>query len=377
MEYTVEYNCHRNNVLILPTTLKQLKLFYDEEVFGDGVHSSLRQLSKLTKLSLYGKGNYCSLPDGRKWEEFIQSSLPLLTTLQFCFPFYYYNQKSDTLNEVMASFSTPFYLVEKRWFIRCQSNENYSLRGILYSLPFAFAEMTINTLSFDTSISTLFGSDINETKITSYAKVKTLKFNLECQEPSQDFATSSIVKLVLKTRVPTKWFPLLTNVRSLDFTYGIQITSTEFVPLLLNTPQLRSLKLTIVNLIKLTDRFTNNVVCDHLSQQIQSLVISEYFTNGQELGVVTVRQLSILVRIFGKNVQHFSLAVSAHSNSVLPILRRMRQFRSLHIRFSAWSRTSRDTATCWLQQPLPGITMSDFVQVTHDNDFYVWFGNAL
>jgi hypothetical protein len=258
---------------------------------------------------------------------------------------YYYNQKSDTLNEVMASFSTPFYLVEKRWFIRCQSNENYSLRGILYSLPFAFAEMTINTLSFDTSISTLFGSDINETKITSYAKVKTLKFNLECQEPSQDFATSSIVKLVLKTRVPTKWFPLLTNVRSLDFTYGIQITSTEFVPLLLNTPQLRSLKLTIVNLIKLTDRFTNNVVCDHLSQQIQSLVISEYFTNGQELGVVTVRQLSILVRIFGKNVQHFSLAVSAHSNSVLPILRRMRQFRSLHIRFSAWSRTSRDTAT--------------------------------
>jgi hypothetical protein len=157
----------------------------------------------------------------------------------------------------------------------------------------------------------------------------------------------------------------------------IQITSTEFVPLLLNTPQLRSLKLTIVNLIKLTDRFTNNVVCDHLSQQIQSLVISEYFTNGQELGVVTVRQLSILVRIFGKNVQHFSLAVSAHSNSVLPILRRMRQFRSLHIRFSAWSRTSRDTATCWLQQPLPGITMSDFVQVTNDNEFYVWFGNAL
>jgi len=47
--------------------------------------------------------------------------------------------------------------------------------GTLYSLPFAFAEMPINVTSFDTNMSTLIATDVDDTKYESYEKIKTVK----------------------------------------------------------------------------------------------------------------------------------------------------------------------------------------------------------
>ncbi len=375
LEYTIKHICYHERVVPLPTRLKQLKLFYEEENDGNALRTSLRQLSQLTKLILYDQGSRSPLPNGRNWEELIQSSLPVLKAFQFCFPFQSYRSTSHDIQNAIASFSTPFYLLEKRWFIRCDCDSRYSIKGALYTLPFAFAEMPININSFDTSLSTLMADEIDEAKYNSYKKVKTLLFNEKCHMPNRGFLTSDIDRLVLKTALPTNWYFLLNNLRHVEFQKTLHMPSTDFAHFLANAPQLQSLTLPIIVLMKLTDRFKNNAVCDLLSQRIQSLTISRYYSDGYDLGVVSVRLLASIVRIFNKSCKHLSLGLSAHPNTVLPILRRMRQLRSLHIRHHPWSRVSNSTATSWLEQPPTEIHISDFIHAENDDHFYIWFGN--
>jgi hypothetical protein len=130
----IKYTCHTKHDLTLPITLEQLKISYKMNETESNLQNSFRQLSKLTKLALYGKGS--SWPNGKIWEKLIQSSLPLLGSFQFCFRFFCFNRMIDDINPAMASFSTPFYLTEKCWFIRC--TYTYQYRYIGYFLLIAF-----------------------------------------------------------------------------------------------------------------------------------------------------------------------------------------------------------------------------------------------
>ncbi|CAF1384626.1 unnamed protein product [Adineta steineri] len=379
LEFTIKYNCfHGRNPVTLPTTLTQLKIFYIEENDGNDIRTCLRQLSQLTKLILYDKGSRSPLPNGKIWEEIIQSCLPFLKIFQFCFPFQSYHSTSNDMKDVIASFSTPFYLFEKSWFIRCDIDCRYSTGGTLYSLPFAFKEMPINITSFDTSLSTLNTNDIDKIKYNSYEKVKTLLFNEKCRMPDQGFLSTYVKKLILKTALPTNWYFTLTNLHHVEFRRTLHMTSLDFAQFLLNSPQLHSLILPISVLMKLTDKFTNNTVCDLLSRQIQSLTISRYFSDEYELGDVSVRLLTSLVRIFNKSCKHLSLAISANPNTILPILRRMKQLRSLHIRYNPWSRSSiNNNPVSWIEHAPTIIHNSDFIHVTDDCHYYIWFGSQL
>lgn len=375
LEYNIEYSCLHYYAFTIPTTVKQLKLLYSGELDGNNIRASIRQLSQLTKLALYDNVNRSSFPNGETWEQLIQSSLPLLKTFQFCFCFHSYANTLGQIRQTVASFSTPFYLFEKRWFIRCDYDCQFS--AVLYSLPFAFTQMPIDVTSFDTSISTLIESGMDETKYESYEKVKTVLFNEKCKMPYRGFLTSHIVRLVLDAALPTSWYFLFINLRHLEFRRHLHMSSTDFAQFLANTPQLQSLTVSILDLSRLTDKFTNNSVCDQLSQRIQSLTISQYYSNSDGLGVVSVRLLSSLVHIFGKTCKHLSLGLAAHPNTVLPILQRMRQLRSLHIRPRPWCRTSHFTATSWIEQPPIKTDVSDFMHASDDYNFYIWFGNRL
>ncbi len=376
LEYTVEYNCHHNHVLLVPKTLRQLKLFYMSERIENFIQNLLRQSSQLTKLALYEDGCDISMPNGETWEQFIQSSLPLLKNFQFCFPFRYYRRASNAVKQAVTSFTTPFYLQEKHWFIRCVTNYNQStISGILYSLPFAFAQMPINITSFDTSMSTLVVSDINQTKYESYKKVETLFFNERCRTPYQRFDTSNIVRLVLSTTFFSDWISLLTNLLHLEIREAGSTSSNDFARLLASTSQLRSLTIATEELEKLTDRFTNTAVCDHLSQHIQSLTFAFFYAKKLILDVVNVRLLSAIVRIFGKKCEHLSLALAADPDTFLPILQRMEQLRSLRIKCHSWYSISQNVITSWLQSQSTSSVQLHFVNMIDETDCSVWFGN--
>jgi hypothetical protein len=374
LQYTIEYNCKHNHHLIVPTTLTRLKIFYEEGRDGDAVRTLLRQMSQLIKLALYNNGRYNSLPNGQIWEELIVSSLPLLNIFQFYFPFESYRD-SLNLNQTIESFSTPFYLIEKRWFIRCDRNPSSLSMGALYSLPFAFSHMPINTCSFETSLSTLPVIDFNETKSNYYTKVKTLAFNQECKNPHIGFLASNIYHLILMVNLPISWLYLLTELRHINIGSYVEMSSIDFGNLLERTPNLQSLTISSDKLKILTDKFTNQIVCHHLSEKIQSLTISHQYFDVPRLDIVSVRLLRSLVGIFSTKCKHLSLGLIAHPNTVCSILRRMKQLRSLHIEWRHLFIGFDDPVASWLQQLSTDPTALDFVHTNDKRHLFIWFGN--
>ncbi|CAF4151617.1 unnamed protein product [Adineta steineri] len=105
---------------------------------------SLRQLTHLRSLSLsyLGSKEILNIPnlhylnikisgyyyiDGRQWEDLIRDYLPKLRTFHLSIKNYSYIVQSMTeeqIDELMNSFRTSFWIDERRWFVRCMSNED-------------------------------------------------------------------------------------------------------------------------------------------------------------------------------------------------------------------------------------------------------------
>ncbi|CAF0944813.1 unnamed protein product [Adineta steineri] len=372
LEYTIADNCTHDHKLVFPKTLIRFKMYYNEYSDRIDFRKLLRQMPNLTALALFDKSVQKILPDGKYWEELIKSSLPLLKTFQFYFPYNEYSAWWDDWNAMIESFSTPFYLLEKRWFVRCDRDLEYFYQGSLYSLPFAFPELLINTSSYKTSISTLPDSDVNEIKSNYYTKINTLIVNKALAEPPIYLLPSNIIRLTLNATLSKSWLYLLKELRYLYIEYRADMSSDDFAQLLEHTPNLESLVISTEKLKKFTDDFQRQIVCQYLSERIKSLTItdSDYNYNRSNLGHVSIDALSSLTRIFSSKCEHLSLALKANPNTARPILRRMRQLRSLHIQ---WPHNF--TVSDWLPKQSTNSTALDFVHMNDKQEFFVWFGN--
>ncbi|CAM2701464.1 unnamed protein product [Rotaria socialis] len=375
LQYTIDYNCSHSHSLILPRTLKHFKIFYSEREDGDDLRKLLKQLPQLTRLTLYDRGKVSPIPDGRTWEELIVSSLPLLKTFQFFFPFCQYRYLSSDINQILASFSTPFYLSEKHWFIRYDRSSCDSNTGTVYSLPFAFSSMAINIHSFDMSATTLPFNDSDKIETHYYSKINTIVLHEKCKEPHTEIFSSNIVHLILKVNLPS-WIDLLTNLRCLHVGWNVHMTPTECSHLLQNASNLRSLKISIFSLKIVTDKFSNETVCNELARKIESLTISN-FVDGYSRRSVSVRVLTSLVRIFSMNCQHLTIALMSHPNTVYPILRRMKNLRSLHITWSVQRRNFSTPISQLLQEQSTDPKAIDFIDTYDGNQLFIWFGNRI
>ncbi|CAF0944783.1 unnamed protein product [Adineta steineri] len=372
LEYIIETNCSHRSNLVFPKTLTRFKMYYNQYSNEIDFRKLLRQMPSLTILALFDKATYSTMPDGKYWEELIKASLPLLKTFQFYFP---YDRQSVSFRDSKAmieTFSTPFYLSEKRWFVGCNRSAEYSYKGSLYSLPFAFPELLINTSSYKTSISTLPDSDVNEIKSNYYTKINTLIVNKALAEPPIYLLPSNIICLILNDKLSKSWLYLLKELRYLYIEYRADMSSDDFAQLLEHTPNLESLVISTEKLKKFTDDFQRQIVCQYLSERIKSLTITDtddslYIS---DLEHVSVRALSSLARILSSKCEHLSLAIMANPNTVRPVLQRMTQLRSLRIELRG-----DDTVSNWLQKQSTYSTALDFVDINDEQNFFVWFGN--
>ena len=82
----------------------------------------LTRTSELIRLKLISckRARLDSIFDGHHWEEFIRHRLPQLNRFEYDFSFAdKTNDCIGMLNSLIASFQTPFWLNEKRWFTTC------------------------------------------------------------------------------------------------------------------------------------------------------------------------------------------------------------------------------------------------------------------
>jgi hypothetical protein len=151
LEHLILNTCGYNRYLIVLNTFLNLKTFVIDEwnSYNFGFSTDLlacKHRSLLTSLTI----SNCTLPmehielllsrtpalirlklisrkrmfdsifDGYNWEQFILNKLPQLNQFEYFFSFIVErNDYMEVLNRIIASFQTPFWLQEKRWFTTC------------------------------------------------------------------------------------------------------------------------------------------------------------------------------------------------------------------------------------------------------------------
>ncbi|CAF4174645.1 unnamed protein product [Rotaria magnacalcarata] len=98
-------------------------------------------MPNLCRLTLYMMNFYIH---GHKLEQIIRNDLIKLKVLRFEMSIYSLNDiKVELVNELLKSYSTPFWLEERRWFVRCDWQTCKNIVYI-YTLPYAFHEYRFN-----------------------------------------------------------------------------------------------------------------------------------------------------------------------------------------------------------------------------------------
>jgi hypothetical protein len=327
---------------------------------------SLDRLSSLIRLELYQQAKGYFIPNGQFWENLICSSLPLLKIFKFYFQFERYPFTASDFNELIASFSTPFYVEEKKWFV--QGDRYDTSRGILFSIPYVIKRFTTGRNSVSESVST-FPKNLNNIYHTNeYANVETLEINHTDAEPDENFNQTKIINLIVNVDFDfINWLSVLTLLRHLHIPSNVRISSNSFRHLLKTTSHLCSLSIEKSLLRTLTEDWSNVFICNYLSEKIRSLKLDQ--TN-YLFWCLSQNELHHIIRIFGSKCQHLSLTVQSPNETIVPILQNMSQLHSLHVRITGKKNESPNMI--WLEKQKTKFNNSNCRIINIMNDYYFW-----
>jgi hypothetical protein len=348
-----------------------LKVFITRSGDNEIVRSSLSHLSELISLSLYDSAWENPQPNGEIWEKLITSSMPLLKKFEFCFKFWRDFSLASDIKRIISTFSTPFYLQEKSWFIQCDAHHQQFSIAVIYSLPYAFKSFEIVTHSFDESISTS-----TNLKNNLYENVQILTVDVTCEKINPTLILGNITDLNLKFSgaAPIDWIFSMKRICRLSFGHQTDMSSKDFIRLLKNTRCLHSLTVPHHILTSLTNQWRNKIICELLSRKIRSLKIcSDSCFPVTIRGYVKVDQLLPIIRVFSEQCRNLNITVYSRNIVVGLILRNMRHLRSLKVRLKEHSDDLKITKE-WLTEQDIAFKNLDCSIVSNGSEYSFWFG---
>lgn len=339
------------------------------------MRTSLKALSQLTSLAIYDTAWESPAPDGQIWEKLIKSSMPLLKKFQFYFKFWRdFNVASD-MKQVVSTFSTPFYLEQKSWFIQCDAQRQQFSIAILYSLPFAFENFEIVTNSFTESISTWNNCSNNKYENSLYENVKELTVNVVCDKFIKLFNPTNVVDLTLKfSCYSIEWLFSMKELSKLTLGHQFNMSSKDFFHLLKNASFLRSLVLSYHTLKLVTNEWKEKAICKLLSQKIHSLELStdECFPVSI-YEYINIYDLLPIVRIFGERCRY--LTINVYSRNIVSgfLLPNFQNLRSLKVYLQDHD-DHREITKEWLVEQNSKLEQLDYSIVQNGNEYSFWLG---
>jgi hypothetical protein len=368
LDYTINNCCLDRTILTWPSQLTHLKIIFENLDHSNLILQSLENLPKLISLKIYQKEKGYLPVNGQIWQELIRSSLPLLKIFKFYFQFEYWSFRSNHIKQIISSFSTPFYVNEKKWFVHCDIYPEYR-RAVLYTIPFAFDRFTIFTNSFNENLIRYSTDKNNHLNRNIYSNVKTLVGEL-CLKSEQHFDGINILDLIRNNYFNSiERLHLLPKYFYRKTLFDKKIVSKNFGILLKNTPYLHSLNIQLNDLQVLTNNWTNVSVCKYLSEKIRFLKLYPDESRLQSLNGNTLDQI---IRIFTLKCQYLSIRILSSVDTVVLLLRDMQQLYSLHVSVQV---TNDEKLTMkWLEQQQIGLNYSNCHIVNHQQNYYFWFG---
>lgn len=146
-------------------SILSLRLIVDH--LTNGTMSLIQNMPNLISLTLQTGKHHM---DGHRWEQFITDYLPKLKIFQFWMLIIL--KKEEEVHKIIDSYRTPFWLVHRRWFVRCHfASSGDSFAMFTYTLPYAFTFYSYGVLGLD---SVTISTCPNETDYLHYNVVTKL-----------------------------------------------------------------------------------------------------------------------------------------------------------------------------------------------------------
>ncbi|UJR17086.1 hypothetical protein I4U23_003983 [Adineta vaga] len=271
------------------------------------------------KLSQVESLEYNMIPQNSRYYRY-------LTTLLW--PSILYQSVNNEIQDLITSYSTPFYTIEHNWFINChikKAEKFYRYDVVLYSLPFTFDELTINTKYLNECITTLPNDKNKDLYRNQYFNVKKLK--LQCSPIfHEDFYQMNITELKINHYINfNQWIHIFTNLRSLHIGSNTKIWSKMFINLLNNAPHLCSLAIEKDLLRGITENWTNVRLRNSLSKKIRTLKLR--FDRSSLCKSEVLRIIP-----FAKNCEHLSMSYVLPIVTIRFILENMRYLQDIRFK---------------------------------------------
>ncbi|CAF2741970.1 unnamed protein product [Rotaria sp. Silwood2] len=384
IKYTMAGRCTENKLLVWSCALKHLKIIYEDYRDCALIQPSLTNLSQLVDLEVYQKEPGGPFPYGETWAQMISASVPSLKNFKFVFQILCRDHQLNQLRQVMASFSTPFYTLEKNSFVRFNVSGQHEIpmhdveygtynsdmrHVILYTVPFSFEVFTVFKTFSKTKTLDWPKNDIDYRSINMRTNINTLLVkSYSVPDPMLD--GSSVINLIIHTSFDAlAWTHILTKLRHIAIGDGASLCLEDFNILLDTAPHLCSLAVKKSTLKALTNNWTDICICRHLSRKIRSLTFSSNRNSSQ---FFEKNELEKILPIFSSQCQHLSLGVHSHSNTIDFILRKMQHLISLHVHIQ---RKSVPSITIeWLEQQNTRFNRTNCIIKNARQDHYFWLG---
>ncbi|CAF1952868.1 unnamed protein product [Rotaria magnacalcarata] len=384
IEYTITDRCTKVNLLVWPQALKYLKIVYEDYRDCILIQQSLTDLSQLNDLEVYQKQPGGSLPRGEIWTQIISASVPSLKNFKFYFQFICHKHQLNQLKEVVASFSTRFYKLEKNLIVRCDVSDRYETifhdveydtnntnmrRVILYTIPFGFEVFTVFKTFLKSKILDWPRNYIDYRSTNMHTNVKTLILK-SYSTPDPMFNGTFIINLIINTFFDAlPWIHNLTKLRHITIGDDAALSVEDFNILLDHASNLRSLTAKKSRLKFLTDNWTDTCICNRLTRRIRSLKFSSDRNPSQ---CFDINELERILPIFSSQCQHLSLGIHSHNKTIDFILRKMCHLISLHVFIQR--KNFPPITVEWLQQQNTRFNGTNCIITNARQDYYFWLG---
>ena len=148
--------------------------FTHANLFIGTLELMLSFMPSLNHFKLIGHGDYA---DGNRWEHFIEAKLPLLTKFEF-FTKDSYGPRSTpaSIESVVTSYRTPFWLEQKKWFVTCEYSTVNPATISLFTMPICVSSLKYESEATKVSVSTVDVS--HESAVTMMDNVTTVQIDV-------------------------------------------------------------------------------------------------------------------------------------------------------------------------------------------------------
>ena len=315
--------------------------------------------------------------DGNRWEQFIQTQLPLLNRFDLFTQDYHDEDTPMDAKSILASFQTPFWLEHKKWFFTWEFSKRWEYNILFYSLPICTTFFHYIPKSMKGSLSTsnsLLSENLASMDNVNRIQLSSTDFTLDDIRQSPNVSIASIFFSEYDLSSPS--FLLQAEQMSSDVIFR-KVTTLNLSDFTYEIPNWNRFISTIVDLKTITEivlagtavRTLSSVIANLriLFQQTFNLIsLDIWYEAGSMQSILTAREICALTP---SHVKH--LAASIKDLNEAKII--LQQFRNLSTaRFLSYSsRSIPGSFIEWLEENLP-----DSSHVQSHYHTLIWLGHS-